>query len=269
MLVTLLCRLCAHYCLEHVLGTCRFAEGLSHCSHVHSLLYAGAWSSARMSSCLQHSKQPLSRTWGKRGERIGEAKQPGPAAEAVVTRKGDGQHLQKITASFCRSSSTWKWSTDVGANRSTPGKALQAWIHSHGGEFTKESLEALHALQGSLVSRTAEPCFSSQNPQGEGQEKTQKCSPACSPQCARAYGRSQGLRLYTCSETHLGGIECSARQSMASRKDTFPQTCLAMLGGLLRHMLVVKDPQKQTPHWLAKLFGRAPLAQSLPHDHSG
>ena len=183
---------CVH-CLEHVLGTCRFAQG----SHVHSLLYAGTWSSARMSSCLQHSKQLLSRTWGKRGERIGEAKQPGPATEAVVTRKGDGQHPQKITASFCRSSSTWKWSTNVaprsfGANRSSPGKALQAWIHSHGGEFTEESLEALHALQEAWLAEQPGPA-SPLNPQGEGQEKTQKCSPSCSPQYARAYGRSQGL----------------------------------------------------------------------------
>ena len=34
-----------------------------------------------------------------------------------------------------------------GANRSTPGKALQAWIHSHRGGFTEDSLEALQALQ--------------------------------------------------------------------------------------------------------------------------
>ena len=106
-----------------------------------------------MSLHLQHSKQqPLSRTWGKRGERIGEAKQPGPATEAVITRKAEGQQPQKITASFCKSNFTWKWSTNVsprsfGANRSTPGKASKAWIHDHGGEFTEESLETLHAPQ--------------------------------------------------------------------------------------------------------------------------
>ena len=49
-----------------------------------------------MSSCLRHSKQPLSRTWGKRGERIGEAKHPGPATEAVVMRKGDSSRKKLL-----------------------------------------------------------------------------------------------------------------------------------------------------------------------------
>ena len=126
-LVRLFHKLCVYHCLEHVSAACKSAENLCPSSHVHFMPCAGTWSSARMSSCLQHSKQLLSRTWGKRGERIGEAKQPGPATEAVVTRKEEGQQPQKIIASFCKSSSTWKWSTNVaprsfGANRPTPGK---------------------------------------------------------------------------------------------------------------------------------------------------
>ena len=124
----------------------------------------------------QHDKRPLSRTWGKRGERIGEAKQPRPATEAVVTRKGEGQHPQKITASFCKSSSTWKWSTNVaprsfGANRSTPGKALQAWIHSHGGEFTEESLEALSALQEAWLAEQPGPASPLKTPKARAKRR--------------------------------------------------------------------------------------------------
>ena len=93
--------LCVSHCLEHLSGSRRSAFICSQWSHVQALLDAGTWSLPRMSSCVQHSKQPLSRTWGKRGERIGEAKQPVPATEAVVTRKGEGQQPQKNTASFC------------------------------------------------------------------------------------------------------------------------------------------------------------------------
>ena len=130
MLVPLHCRLGAHACQEQT-GFNRLLAAPPMSSHDPSMLRAGTKSSTRMGS--DRHQQPLSRTWGKRGERIGEAKQPGPATEAVVTRKREGQHPQKITASFCKSSSTWKWSTKVaprsfGANRSTPGpgRALQA-----------------------------------------------------------------------------------------------------------------------------------------------
>ena len=52
------------------------------------------------SSQADRRKQgPLSRAWGLRGQRIGEARQPGPATEAVGTRKGDGQEPQELTAS--------------------------------------------------------------------------------------------------------------------------------------------------------------------------
>ena len=194
------------HCLEHVSGSCRSAHICSQWSHVQSLLDASTWSSTRMSSCLQHSKQPLSRTWGKRGERIGEAKQPGPATEAVVARKGEGQQPQQITASFCKSSSTWKWSMNVaprsfGANRSTPGKALQAWIHSHGGEFTQESLEALNALQEAWLAEQPGPASPLKTPKARAKRRPKIAPPIAPPTThehavvARDYDSTPAQRL--------------------------------------------------------------------------
>ena len=45
---------------------------------------------------------------------------------------------------------------NYGANRSTPGKALQAWIHFRG--FTEHSLEALQALQEAWLAEQPGPC---------------------------------------------------------------------------------------------------------------
>ena len=209
-----------------------------------------------MSSCIGTSS-PCQGHGANEGERIGEAKQPGPATEAVVTRKGDGQHPQKITASFCKSSSTWKWSTNVaprsfGANRSTPGKALQAWIHSRGGEFTEESLEALHALQEAWSAEQPGPASPLKTPR-RGPREDPEVLPQLPFPCARAYGRSQGLRLYTGSETYLG--ELNALQGRACLTERhIPQTCLAMLGGLLRHMLVDQGPTGTEPSLADYIF---------------
>ena len=174
MFVPLSCKLCTRACQGQFTGFNSLLVTPSLFSHVYSLPCAGTRSSTWMSS--DRHQQPLSRTWGRRGEKIGEAKQPGPATEAVVTRKGEGQHPQKIIASFCKSSSTWKWSTNVaprsfGANRSTPGKALQAWIHSHGGEFTEESLEALHALQEAWAAEQPGPASPLKTPKARAKRR--------------------------------------------------------------------------------------------------
>ena len=211
--------------------------------HEHCLLDAGTWSSSRMSLQLQHSmQQPLSRTWGKRGARTGEAKQPGPATEAVITRKREGQQPQKITASFCKPNSTCKWSTNIpprsfGVNRSTPGRALKAWIHSHGGEFTEESLETLHALQEAWLAEQPGPASPLKTPRAKAKRRPRSAAPLSAPSTsehaviAMDYDPTPAQQL-TWNDIHaLQGRACLTERQIS-------QTCLAMLGGLLRHMLL-------------------------------
>ena len=105
-----------------------------------------------MSLRLQHSMQPPVKDMGKKGRKNRGGETAWASHRSCDYPQRRGAATQKITASLCKSNSTWKWSTKIssrscGANRSTPGKALQAWIHSRGGEFTEESLETLHALQ--------------------------------------------------------------------------------------------------------------------------
>ena len=100
MLVPLHCRLGTHACQEQT-GFQPFDRLLATppmSSHDPSMLCAGTKSSTRMGS--DRHQQPLSRTSGKRGERIGEAKQPGPATEAVITRKGKGSTRKKSLPHF-------------------------------------------------------------------------------------------------------------------------------------------------------------------------
>ena len=181
---------------------------------------------------------PLSWTWGHRRERIGEAKQPGPATEAVVTRKGEGQTLQKLTASFCKSNTTWKWATSVpprsyGANRSTPG-------------FTDESLDALHALQEAWLAEQPGPASPPKTPRARAKRRPRSAPPA---QLSPTEGESLLAINYESTPAQpltWGDIQALQGRACLTERH-IPQTCLAMIGVLLRHMLLDQASSGNAP----------------------
>ena len=87
--------ICCHNCMSHDLKQIAYSSKLAATHFARSMCNAGTLSSSRTSLPMQHCVYLMSRTWGRRGERIGEARNPGPATEAVVTRKGEGQQPQK------------------------------------------------------------------------------------------------------------------------------------------------------------------------------
>ena len=248
---------CVSHSLKQVVGSCMHVIICSLLPLTQCSRDAGTWSSSRMGLHMQHSKKPLSRTWGQRGERIGEAKNLGPTTEAVVTRKGEGQQPQKITASFCKSSSTWKWSTNVpprsfGANRSTPGKALQ-------------SLEALHALQEAWHAEQPGPASPLKTPRAKAKRKPRSSPPSTPPVThehavtARDYDAMPAQRLTWHDINALQGRACLTERHI-------PQTCLAnaMLGGLLRHMLVDQGSTETEPSLADYIFALPKLIWPKP-----
>ena len=189
---------------------------------------------SRMSLHLQPQQATLVKDWGKRGERIGEAK------NSCGDSQRGGAATPKITASFCKSSSTWKWSTNVsprsfGANRSIPGKALQAWTHSHGGEFTEESRGTLHALQEALT------------PRAKVKRRPKSAPPLSAPSTSKwAYGYSHGLQWHPCATVDMEEHQCSTWQSMSHRK-AHSTDLFSDAGRALTTHSWIKDPINLNP----------------------
>ena len=130
-----------------------------------AMRYAGASSSAWPGSQADRSKQgPLSRAWGLRRQRIGEAQQPGLATEAVVTRKGLVKNLKSSLPRFVNPVSLGNGpltSPRVATELTDPPQARLYKLGSTPmeGGFTEESLEALQALQEAWLAEQPGPSF--------------------------------------------------------------------------------------------------------------
>ena len=118
------------------------------------------------------------------------------------------------------------------ANKSTLGKALQAWIHSHGGEFTEESLGALNALQEAWLAEHPGPASPLKTPKTRAKRRPKSAPPTAPPTThehavvARDNDSMPARRLTWNDLNALHGRACLTERHI-------PQTCLAMLGGLL------------------------------------
>ena len=141
-----------------------------------------------------------------------------------------------------------KWSTNIpprsyGANRSTPGKTLQAWIDSHGG-FTEESLEALQALQEAWFAEQPGPSSPLKTPRARAKRRRRSAPPPSKP----TFGEHDILTAHyeSAPAQHLTWSDIHALQGRACLTERhIPQACFAMIGGLLRHLLSDQDPIAQ------------------------